>query len=411
MSPSSVSIKELNRVAHYVSQFGSPYIVPARTNLCPPASYGTSVAPKPRSSPRPPQIHNELNRLASFVTQFDSVYLEVRIPATCPDFLIARKNVSETEKQNLSHLKELNRLARLVELSHCPMTPVYPCYTPLAYQVHDYNYGKGLTSPVASKLRDHLKLSASNNFNDAFPHSDKPRRISRHLGSSRYDQEQFNRLLITKLDQARRFFKLNHTPSCYPRLITSWITSLLSASAKSKKPTTVQKKSASSRVSEQKTRNNIDFVTSTDSPKESRASTPAPTTLVAVTTPAPEEMAPSLSPPPAASIEPDSGLQARELAHRLSLTAAALRYVCISPDPSSSHHETVRRLVSQDIVLAPLITESFRIILSSLNDLGTELPLMTEIYTPQNSLSPSTRISVDSLVLDFIRHRYAVFQH
>jgi hypothetical protein len=276
-SLSKLELKTLNRLAHQLNQFGSLYIVPARVTSCPPSS---DCLRRPQQASKPkrlPSAHTELNRLASFVTQFGFVYPETRIPATKPDFLKTITVRKETGTEDLACLKELNRLARLVELTSKSTKdcPVYPVYQPLAYQVHDYRYGKGLSSPVASKLRDHLKLSASNNFVDAFPATTKPRLISMTLGSPRYNKEDFNRLLTLKLDQARAYFKLNHTPSCYPRLVTSWIISLLVNLKSRKEETRLRAKMEKQQAKAlHKARNNIAFVSSSEALNAKE--TPAP---------------------------------------------------------------------------------------------------------------------------------------
>jgi hypothetical protein len=268
MSPSSRSTKNvLNRLAHEAIQFNTIYRVPARTNTCPPASRNAFSVLTVEVTPRPSRaLHNELNSLASQLLQFGTLYHEIRIPVGPKPhgFLSPRpsKAVEQKQKQtDLEALHELNRLARLVELSsrHTTEPPVYPVYTPLAYHVHDYNYGKGAPAPVADKLRSHLKLSPKHDFSSAFPNTTIPkfRFVS---GSPRFEKSEFNTLLKLKLDQSRRFFKLNHTPKCYPRLVTSWICSLFKpkpSSSSKQKPAPVQKKKRNANPSEQNGRNNL----------------------------------------------------------------------------------------------------------------------------------------------------------
>jgi len=262
--------------------------VPARTNLAPPLSIGlvAPIVPRPKVE-TPRALHNVLNSLASELLQFDTLYHEIRIPPSRPEFLVRRLSpakAKEAKVEDSACLKELNRLARLAELAPRADNIAYPIYTPLAYHVHDYNYGKGFTSPVATKLRSHLKLSSDNVFEDAFPKTTRPRPVF-HKGHPRFVKEEFSRLLTSKLDEARRFFKLNHTPKCYPRMVTSWICALFKApAAKTTKPHS-QKKGTSQKTP---SRENLDFVPAQDSSSSAPPLPQEPSTTPRPTTPSPE---------------------------------------------------------------------------------------------------------------------------
>lgn len=278
--------KSLNQLAHEARSFGSIYRVPARTNLCPPASVNVSASQRPL--PQAPSVVNSLNRIASDVLQFGFVYPDTRILFTekKPDFLVRRR--IEPETPDISGLKELNRLARLVELSSKSETqpPIYPVWTPSSPGVRTHQYGKGFPCPFTQKLRSHLKLSREHTFAQAFPRTTVPKSFS-VLGQKKLLKHEFNLLLVPKLDQARRFLKRNATPEAIPRLVSSWINSLLSSPELSKKQTPSKKdktpKTKSSSTEDQRT---LSFVPATEQ---------NPTSAPVVQAPANDDTTPSSS--------------------------------------------------------------------------------------------------------------------
>jgi hypothetical protein len=116
-------------------------------------------------------------------------------------------------------------------------------------------YGAKFPNPLATKLRRVLRLSASHTFSEAFPNTTLPK-WTMFSNQPRLVKEEFSNLLTLKLDQARRFFGLNQTPKCLPRMITSWINSLFIARASLKrKPTPASQKQRKSEASKQKAQN------------------------------------------------------------------------------------------------------------------------------------------------------------
>lgn len=245
-------MKTVRSLVHQVNRFAilaTPlYIVPARTNTCPTPSHGLTLPSKPSPAPRLPSAHTTLNILAPEVLKFGLVYPDTRdIFHQKKTFLFVRKSPSaqiEQKDQDLACLKELNRLARLVELtsSHKISTPIYPSYNPISYHFQGYRYGhKNLLSPVAHKLRTALKLTDTDTFASAFPATSIPK-IKMLLNRPRIDKEIFSSLLVTKLNQARAYFCLSHTPKFYPTMITLWLTSLLRNTHTKPKPLAAPKK-------------------------------------------------------------------------------------------------------------------------------------------------------------------------
>jgi hypothetical protein len=272
MSPSP-EMKTLSRLAHQANRFAvldrPLYIVPARTNLCPPSSKGLEKCNPPVASPTPraPSVHTELNRLASYALQFGFVYPENKDFFLQKEFLVLRPSKAVEQKQkdtDIACLKELNRLARLVELSSSrdKMPPVYPVFTP-AYEFRQKNqYGKNFTSPFAFRLRKELKLLPSQSFQDAFPNTSVPK-IEMLANRPIVLKEKFSALLKLKLDASRNVFHINTTPASFPRMVTNWIHSLLRSHALKKKQTPAPKKKKVSKVSQQKT-NNLEPTTLAD---------------------------------------------------------------------------------------------------------------------------------------------------
>jgi hypothetical protein len=86
-----------------------------------------------------------------------------------------------------------------------------------------------------------LKLDSDSSFSAAFPATSIPK-IKLHMNRPRLDKDVFSALLVIKLDQARRFFGLNHTPKCYPTMISHWLTSLLRSTHSKPQPTPATKK-------------------------------------------------------------------------------------------------------------------------------------------------------------------------
>jgi hypothetical protein len=235
MSPSSV-MKSLNRIASFQLQFDSLYIVPARTNLCPPASAhesSTVTIPVARKLTAPSD-HNTLNRLASDVLQFGFVYPDTRILYSSKyacvgfePFMAIRCNcrtAAQKTKEDRTHLAELNRLARLVELARIHDAPIYPSFNPPHLTNTQGRYSKAFPDPFASKLKSQLKLTS---LRLAYPKTTIPKPIRYVKGHPIFEKSEFNSvLLVPKLQEANRFLKTTETPKSLPRLITSWICSL-----------------------------------------------------------------------------------------------------------------------------------------------------------------------------------------
>jgi len=181
--PERIARHEMNVLAalkHECLRFETLYRVPSRLSdsACPPASFGLSKLSTPNyviPQLRSPHVHNELNRLASYALQFDTLYHEIKVPASKPEFLVPRRSrraVHDEQTRTDAELTELNRLARLVEMSH-DQAPIYPTYTPISrvHQTFDskLRYGKGMPSPIDSRLRKKLNLNPDTLFKNAFP--------------------------------------------------------------------------------------------------------------------------------------------------------------------------------------------------------------------------------------------------
>jgi hypothetical protein len=244
MSPSPVSpdMKILARLAHMQRQFDSLYLVPARTNLCPPMSYGLTLpSPVAPVCSTPSATHNVLNRYASYVSQFDFGYPDTRDlfqEMFSHSFLTVRSRAPETEDTSL---KELNRLARLAEMTSDNFD-IYPVYQPATYaHLIDCRrkYGsKSFPNPFLSKLRSSIHLNEDSTFVKAFPKTQTPK-VSLSFGQPKIDSAQFASLFRFKTAQLRQRLGINHTPKGLARHVSQWISTILLGLLKTGKAKTI----------------------------------------------------------------------------------------------------------------------------------------------------------------------------